>query len=116
MTTKRKKAAPAKTAIKPPLKKKAQGKTPTPRQIERQIKLVLTQLLKDSDSDTIKIAAAKALMEKITKKPEDDKEAKAHEHEEHTAALAEARALLAELAAARTGGDARKAQVAQRRT
>lgn len=62
----------------------------------------LLALMQDSDSDSVRIAAAKVLLERLSPKEEDD--IRQREAEERQAAIAEARCLLAELAAARIDG------------
>gem|GEM_PF-2091948 len=89
----------------------APSRLPSPRQIEREVKAVLTELMRGSDSDTIRIAAAKALMEKIGKR-NDEGDALANDSEERQAAINEARELLVRLASAPSGGVRRARQVA----
>ena len=96
--------------------KKAATRVPTPRQIERQVKLVLTELMNGSESDTVRVAAAKALIDKLAKKPDDETKGDPNDQEEHNAALLEARELLAQLAAAQSVRFRRARKVAVRRT
>ncbi|MDX2027687.1 MAG: hypothetical protein SFW62_03525 [Alphaproteobacteria bacterium] len=60
----------------------------------------LIDLVHHSESDSARIAAAKILLERMA--PEEDDEARRREAEERDAAIAEARCLLAESAAAKS--------------
>ncbi|MBV8061574.1 MAG: hypothetical protein JO126_04520 [Alphaproteobacteria bacterium] len=60
----------------------------------------LLALMQDSESDSVRIAAAKVLLERLS--PKEDDEIRQREAEERQAAIGEARCLLAELAVART--------------
>lgn len=71
---------------------------------EARVRAVLMELMCESESDSVRVAAAKALLDKILKDEEEGEGAQRHEDQEHAAALAEARALLSELADAKSGG------------
>ena len=69
----------------------------------KQIREVLTTLLDETQSGATRISAAKVLLEQLDKKENEDHEASRREEEERAAAIAEARTLLARLAAAKSG-------------
>ncbi|MDX9690365.1 MAG: hypothetical protein RBT70_07890 [Alphaproteobacteria bacterium] len=95
----------------------------TPKQIEKQVREVLIALLDESESDSVRVAAAKALMDRLDKTEasknkrkgkegdEADDDNRHRDEEESAAALAEACALLADIAAAKSGGAAGAAAV-----
>jgi len=94
---------------KPKKKKRVMGL----KRLEAEVKRVLMQLMSESQSDAVRVAAAKALMDKINKQQEEGGDDVQHdEATERSAAVAEARELLAELAALKSARASRKGTVA----
>jgi hypothetical protein len=65
---------------------------------------MMLRLMNGSESDSARIQAAKLLLERIGNVTREDDEAQRREAEEREAAIAEARGILAEIAAARLAG------------
>lgn len=88
----------------PSVKTRKHSKTSQTREVEEQVRATLLQLMSASDSDSVRVSAARTLMDKliVDKRGEDD--ARQHEDDERAAAIIEARALLAELAERISGG------------
>lgn len=80
--------------------------------IRKQVREVLMTLLDENESGSVRIAAAKALMEQMDKKENKNDEASRHEEEERAAAIDEACALLISLAADKSGRVRRTGKVA----
>ena len=72
--------------------------------VEAQVRATLLHLMSASGSDSVRVAAAKALMDKLLQTDQEGDDARQHENEERAAAIDEARALLAELAEIKSGG------------
>lgn len=83
--------------IAPSLQSEIPGMTDAAKILE-----ALLDLLHHSESDSARIAAAKILLERMA--PAEDDEHQRREAEERDAAIAEARCLLAEFAAAKSAG------------
>lgn len=93
--------------MSPPLPSSSQKKKPKGKRasdIEEQVRETLLQLMCESESDSVRVAAAKALMDKLLQGEQEVDEARKNEEDERAAAISEARALLAELAEAKSGG------------
>lgn len=95
-----------------PPKKKTSRRLPSAAKIERDIRFVLMDLMASSASDAVRVAAAKALMDKVNKEQGDETDEQERRSKERDDALAEAGRLLAELAALKSFGARHKAKVA----
>jgi hypothetical protein len=71
-------------------------------EVAAEVQVVLLELMKDSESDSVRVAAAKALMDRVKADEEEIDDVGRREAEERVAAIAEARALLDELAVAKS--------------
>jgi hypothetical protein len=85
-------------------KKKPEKTGRCPPKIEAQVQAVLLELMRASESDSVRVAAAKALIDKIRQNDPEADDVKQREDEERAAAIVEARALLGELAEAKSRG------------
>lgn len=93
-------------------KKKTTRKMPSMKRMERDIRFILMDLMALSDSDSVRVAAAKALLDRIHKDQGEDADASSGKAEERKAAIEEASRLLDELAVAQSRGARRKAALA----
>ncbi|MGE0109115.1 MAG: hypothetical protein AB7S81_05040 [Bdellovibrionales bacterium] len=98
-----KKKKPLKTTL--PKKDKKTNKTEAwPfAEVEARIRQVLLELMAGSESDSVRVAAAKALMDKM-KKGDEAEDDKRQQEEEHAAIVLEAQKLLEEIVCAKIGG------------
>ncbi|HBM91317.1 MAG TPA: hypothetical protein DD400_05535 [Rhodospirillaceae bacterium] len=71
-------------------------------EVDQRVSKVLMELMSASDSDSVRVAAAKALMDKI-RKSEKEEEAELQNDQEQDAAILEAQSLLDALASAKSG-------------
>jgi hypothetical protein len=88
------------------------GENPSARALEQAL-AELFNLMLHSESDATRLGATKALLERLV--PPEDDEARRREAEERAASIAEARCLLAELAAAKFAGAGEPASLAEDR-
>ncbi|MDD3182368.1 MAG: hypothetical protein PHD48_06160 [Alphaproteobacteria bacterium] len=93
-------------------KKKSSRRMPSITRIERDVRFVLMDLMSGSESDSVRVAAAKALMDRVNKEQGEDTDEQDRHTKERDDALAEAGRLLAELTASQSFGARRKAKVA----
>ena len=93
----------------PDAQPKAASAQPTERLFEKVFETLMDLL--NSESDTARLGAAKAIFDRMTSKEDDD--ARRREAEERATAIAEARCLLAELAAAPFAGADQPAALAE---
>ncbi|MCL2469817.1 MAG: hypothetical protein FWF24_06280 [Alphaproteobacteria bacterium] len=75
-----------------------------PPRLAQRVRAVLTELMESAESDSVRIAAAKALMERVTKTTQDEEQSQDNEQQERQQAIIEARTLLAELAFNKSSG------------
>lgn len=80
--------------------------------MERDVRFVLMDLMATSDSDSVRVAAAKALMDKVNKEQGEVTDEQERRTKERDDAIAEAGRLLVELAALKSYGARHKAKVA----
>ena len=85
-------------------KKKVSSPKKGVRDVEEKVRATLLGLMSESDSDSVRVAAAKALMDKMLQSDLEADDGRRHEEEERAAAVAEARGILAELAEAKSRG------------
>lgn len=74
--------------------------------IEEQVKQVLVELLEASESDSVRVAAAKALMDQIDKRKRDDEKGNREDEEDKAkreATISEAFAFLTEITDVKSG-------------
>ena len=72
-------------------------------EVDAYVREVLLELMAHSESDSVRVAAAKALMDKI-KKGEEAEHGKRQDEEKHADAVQEAEDLLEEIAREKSGG------------
>lgn len=82
-----------------PHRPRARKKVPAPTE---HIEEILLHLLNHEESGTVRIAAAKVLLDRVNANSKEDNDAKRREQDERAAALSDAQSILAEFAAART--------------
>ena len=92
-------------------KKKRKRRLRTER-LEKEVHGVLMALMCESGSDSVRVAAAKAILERINKEQEDDDDDEQEKQRERDEYLAEARGLLAALAALKSSRRSGKIAVA----
>lgn len=72
--------------------------------IEEHVRQVLVELLEASESDSVRVAAAKALMDRIDKRKNNDKKENKEDKADRDATINEAYKLLAEITCIKSGG------------